>query len=205
MNWIQWNRIPWALGKFYFNNCIRWYQKLHHFIIPLIKKKNEPKVFCIGDVKTGNITLYKALRILGYRAVRLFNLGAWSDKYGRVYIDGLTKCNYDAFVDFPMGHEDLYQKIDIAVPNSKFILTIRDKQSWKRSFDNYFRDSVSKRRLQKYEKHNRQVVEYFKDKPSQLLVMDIIEGDGWKELCNFLNKPIPDKPFPHKNIGRYKK
>jgi hypothetical protein len=24
-------------------------------------------------------------------------------------------------------------------------------------------------------------------------------GDGWKELANFLEKPVPDQPFPHIN------
>jgi hypothetical protein len=62
-----------------------------------------------------------------------------------------------------------------------------------------------KKRIQEFEEHNKQVIEYFKNSPSQLLVMNIIEGDGWNKLCNFLNKPIPNKPFPHKNIGRYKK
>lgn len=23
--------------------------------------------------------------------------------------------------------------------------------------------------------------------------------DGWKPLCDFLGKPIPDEPFPHAN------
>ena len=26
-------------------------------------------------------------------------------------------------------------------------------------------------------------------------------ADGWKPLCEFLGKPIPDQPFPHKNKG----
>ena len=31
---------------------------------------------------------------------------------------------------------------------------------------------------------------------NNLLIMDITKGDGWSKLCNFLNKPIPNKPFP---------
>ena len=54
-------------------------------------------------------------------------------------------------------------------------------------------------RIQEYDEHNKQVIAYFKDKPSQLLVMNITEGDGWEKLCKFLNKPIPNKAFPHKN------
>ena len=26
-------------------------------------------------------------------------------------------------------------------------------------------------------------------------------SDGWKPLCEFLSKPIPDQDFPHRNKG----
>jgi len=60
-------------------------------------------------------------------------------------------------------------------------------------------------RLKRYENYNKRAIEHFKERTDKLLVMNIIDGDGWDKLCNFLNKPIPNKPFPHKNIGRYKK
>ena len=191
---------------------LRYYQKVHNLIIPLFKKKNEPKVFCIGDVKTGTSSLYKALNILGYRTVRLLDLTTWHTKGSEYYTNKLKKYNYDAYVDFPMGCGDLYQKLDQAFPKSKFILTIREIKSYEKSYANYFsrfpiakNPQELKQRMQKYDEHNKQAIEYFKDKPSQLLVLNVIEGDGWDKLCNFLDKPIPNKPFPHKNIGRYKK
>jgi hypothetical protein len=33
----------------------------------------------------------------------------------------------------------------------------------------------------------------------RLLVMNIIEGDGWDKLCPFLGTKIPSLPFPHEN------
>ena len=33
----------------------------------------------------------------------------------------------------------------------------------------------------------------------RLLVYDLKEG--WGPLCEFLEVPVPDKPFPHKNKG----
>ena len=33
----------------------------------------------------------------------------------------------------------------------------------------------------------------------QLLIFNV--KDGWEPLCSFLGKDIPDKKFPHKNIG----
>lgn len=202
------NRVPWVITSFYLFS-LKYYQYLHHFIIPLIKKKNDTKVFCIGDVKTGTTSLCKALSILGYRSVRLLR---GSDKPKEGWVEYIKKCKYDAYTDFPIGYKNLYQEIYKEIPNSKFILTIRDKQSFEKSYVNYFRGTPIekkpqelKHRLRNYEERNKQVVEYFKNSPTQLLVMNVFEGDGWEELCNFLNKPIPNKPFPHKNIGRYKK
>ncbi|ORX62894.1 hypothetical protein DM01DRAFT_1331004 [Hesseltinella vesiculosa] len=31
----------------------------------------------------------------------------------------------------------------------------------------------------------------------RLLIMNL--GDGWEPLCNFLNKPVPDEPYPRSN------
>ena len=47
-----------------------------------------------------------------------------------------------------------------------------------------------------YDRHHEGVMQYFKDRPDDLLVMNVLEGDGWEVLCRFLNKPVPDQPFP---------
>jgi len=200
--------IPWPLVITYFR-CRKLYLHLHHFFIPLLKKKNDPKVFCIGDVKTGTSTIGQALNILGYRSIQM--LQGKEPKEG--WIHYIKKCNYDAFSDWPMRKVGLYKELDKAFPNSKFILTLREKKSWAKSFENYFKASPweiknpleLENRIKKYEERNGEIIEYFKDKPSRLLIVDLIKGDGWNELCNFLNKPIPKKPFPHKNKGKYKK
>jgi hypothetical protein len=46
------------------------------------------------------------------------------------------------------------------------------------------------------ETHQRNVLWYFQDRPSDLLMFDLCGGDGWEKLCSFLGKPIPDQPFP---------
>ena len=48
-------------------------------------------------------------------------------------------------------------------------------------------------------RHNAEVVEYFKDRPDDLLVMDITKEDPWPRLCAFLGEPVPSVPFPHSN------
>ena len=44
------------------------------------------------------------------------------------------------------------------------------------------------------------VKEYFRNRPDDLLVMNICGGEGWEVLCLFLNKPIPSVPFPKLNV-----
>jgi hypothetical protein len=202
------NGVPWPLVNIYFK-LLRVYQTLHNFFIPLFKKKNEQKVFCIGFPKTGTVSLTKALSILGYRSVHLLRAG-FEPKEG--WVNYIKKLNYDAYADAPVRYDEVYKKLDKIYPNSKFILTLRDKDSLEKSFINFYKGSPwavknskdLKIRLQRYDILNRLAFEYFKDKPDELLVMNIFEGDGWDKLCKFLNKPIPNKPFPHKNVGRYR-
>lgn len=183
------------------------YQYTYAFFIPIFKRKNSPLVFCIGDVKTGTTSLSKALNMLGYRSV---HFPRWGLPPRGGWLEYIKKSNFDAFADWPIIKGDFYQEIDKDFPNSKFILTVRDPQSYGKSFSRFFNGTKWEiqdpqqlnQRIQQFEKRNQKVMYYFKDRPSQLLVMNIIDGDGWEKLCNFLNKPIPNKPFPHKNKGR---
>jgi len=47
--------------------------------------------------------------------------------------------------------------------------------------------------------HHEAVLRYFKNRPEKLFVMDICGGDDWTDLCDFLNCPPPNVPFPHVN------
>src|SRR5271155_326297 len=53
--------------------------------------------------------------------------------------------------------------------------------------------------LHRYRRHNWHVLEYFKDRPGDLLVMDMDGGGEWAELCAFLGRPIPSCPYPRSN------
>ena len=50
--------------------------------------------------------------------------------------------------------------------------------------------------LARYRQHNQEVKEYFKDRPDNLLVMDMEARAGWNELCEFLHVPIPSVDYP---------
>ena len=127
------NRTPAWIVKLYFF-FYAYYQILHQFIIPVLKKKNDQKVFCIGFWKTGTTSIYKAFTLLGYRSGRLINVGK-EPKIG--WIPYIKKSNYDAFTDDPMSF--IYKDLDKNFPNSKFILTERDKKSFSNSYINYFK------------------------------------------------------------------
>ena len=57
----------------------------------------------------------------------------------------------------------------------------------------------AERCLYVYRLHQKNVREYFHERPQDFLVMDIAAGDGWEKLCSFLEiNGIPETPFPHK-------
>ena len=189
------------------------------------------KVFEIGKMKTGTTSLGRAFEILGYKhkgwSLKIYNQFLESDKkdYKILYevID-----NYDAFVDAPWSSCD-YRILDKKYPNSKFILLERDDESWIRSMEHWCspklnkdwetwpsefdrsgiderwvrdRDNLIKEKLDSKKLHYSERKKYFKDRPNDLLVMNICDGEGWGVLCPFLNKPIPNVSFSKANIGK---
>lgn len=52
-----------------------------------------------------------------------------------------------------------------------------------------------------FERHIKDVREYFRGREGDLLVLDISAGEGWDRLCTFLHKPVPPIPFPMENIS----
>jgi len=62
--------------------------------------------------------------------------------------------------------------------------------------------------LNRYRRHNAEVMEYFRDRPGDLLVMDATKRRTigqpsniwqWEQLCGFLGQPIPDVDYPWEN------
>ncbi len=177
------------------------------------------KVFGIGFHKTGSKSLGIALEILGYSVCgpRQDLLNSIKEKnYKSVF--GIVK-DYDAFQDNPWPL--MYKKLDKKFPGSKFILTVRDEDKWIKSIVHYFGSKNTEMRkwiygigcpngneelyLNVYKKHILEVKEYFKNRPDNLLVIDLTAGEGWEQICPFLEKQFPEKNFPHVNKGIYNK
>jgi len=176
------------------------------------------KVIGVGFQKTGTSTLRDALRILDYSV---------KDTTTRALIP-ILKNDYKKvlkIIDSFDAIEDttwyiIYKELDKLLPGSKFILTIRDEQSWYKSVSRHIGDLRSahhewiygkgkglpkdykENTINVYNNHNKEVVEYFKNRPNDLLIIDFTKGDRWDKLCDFLDKDIPKELFPHANNSK---
>lgn len=176
------------------------------------------KVFGIGWAKTGTTTLKTCFEVLGYS-----HYGYKLMLVGRIDQVLAIARRYDTFQDWPWTL--YYEELDERFPGSKFVLTTRDCDRWLKSY----RNAISRQRptemlnearrkiygfipteakdwhlISRYQQHDADVRNYFMDRPDDLLVVNWEKGDGWKQLCEFLGKPIPEKSFPHSNKGVYK-
>lgn len=177
----------------------------------------DSKVFCIGAPKTGTTSLRHAMEKLGFRHK------TWDRKLWLRYKDGDLDAvidvarQFDSFDDGPWNNDVLYQEIDRRFPGSKFVLTERDPASWLRSHEEHFtaisllwhpsllwRRSYSEAKRQRilkaYLERNREIKAYFADRPEDLLVMNVVGGDGWETLCPFLGVRTLEQPFPKENV-----
>ncbi len=184
----------------------------------------DSKVFGIGFQKTGTTTLGVILERLGYRVASYHQ---FRDMAGRESVTmaeiearalDLAK-DYDAAKDTPWPV--LYQALDRAFPGSKFIHITRDRDAWIRSAVRDFGESPNAIHqaiygspcpegneaawLERYDRHNREVVEYFADRPDDLLSIRLEDGVSYDKVCPFLGKPLVERGTPVANTRLKKK
>ncbi len=53
--------------------------------------------------------------------------------------------------------------------------------------------------INSYEKHNLDVVNYFKDRPNDLLIINLSEEDAYLKFCNFIGVEAKENSFPWEN------
>ena len=179
------------------------------------------RIFGIGMHKTATTSLHKAFQMLGFDSLH-WGRGEAPLIWEEVNAAGrsMTLERYYAASDLPIPL--LYKKLDEAYPGSKFILTIRDEQKWLKSVERLWDAEYNPTRWQwdvwpisnrlhkalygrtdfdadtmlaTYRRHNAEVMDYFKYR-DDLLVMNM-ETDGWRELCWFLDQPLPSTSYPH--------
>lgn len=134
---------------------------------------------------------------------------------------------YSAQVDWPAAA--YWREIAAHFPQAKVILTLRDPSDWyesmlqtivlsstigakqdpdangragseiirKVALEGIFQGRITDRAfaLERFARHRQEVVETIP--PERLLVFDVREG--WGPLCAFLNRPVPETPFPSSN------
>ncbi len=185
------------------------------------------KIFGIGSPKTGTSSLGEAFRMLGYKH-QSWDAALW-EKYEQGDFEPIFQIakQHESFEDGPWNGPDLYSQkgpdfyklLDKRFPRSKFILTIREAGSWSKSHEAHFSTAGSRRIPQKYwidkydrlemlaryQKRNDAIINYFKDRPDDLLIMNVCAGDGWKTLCPFLGIEPVDTLFPHENKTKRRK
>ncbi|MBT3802733.1 MAG: hypothetical protein HOG05_16415 [Bacteroidetes bacterium] len=123
---------------------------------------------------------------------------------------------YDFLSDTPVALD--YKRIDTIYEKSKFIYSVRDIEDWLMSCKNFRRFSSDypaessilylRRRLfgtnyfdedkyrSAYLRHHKDVMDYFKNRRADLLSIDICIGQGWDEICSFLDCCVPNDEFP---------
>jgi hypothetical protein len=173
------------------------------------------KVFGIGLSRTGSLSLNEALCLLGYSSIHF--------PEDLSIVDSVSAAT-DTSVTIHLA------ELDRKYPGSKFIQTVRDVESWLKSMKwlaatgwlcgTYTYESLhpmvrktcdvlygthvfDERKMRDgYYRHLKATKLYFRERPKDLLVMNICAGDGWEKLCPFLGEPIPAVPFPKRNETR---
>ena len=171
------------------------------------------KIFCIGFHKTGTKSLGAALENLDYRVCG--SVGVKDPdiaKNASSLIHSLVP-SYDAFQDNPWRL--FYEDLDRRYPGSRFIFTVRSPDAWIDSAVAHFGDHDTPMRyyiygvgrpkgnerifLERYHRHNDEVRRCFRNRPEDILTMDVTRGDGYDPLCTFLGRDRPDVEFPRLN------
>jgi len=174
-----------------------------------------------------NILGYKAIHfphddVTRAELYRFFAVGS-----GRLSLALLQEAN--AITDTPVCC--VFKALDQAYPGSQFILTVREKHAWLTSCRSFWLEQVEPYCREKperwlaqylrviherlygrqdyepetfskaYDTYTAEVKEYFRERPQDLLILDICAGEDWSQLAPFLEVPIPETPFPWENRG----
>lgn len=185
------------------------------------------KVLGVGLGRTGTASLAAALDRLGIPARHHVTYDGGLDGASRETACRAVLARYQGIAN---GTALPIRRLDRAYPGSKFVLTVRDEESWLTSKRRYAERELAKwdtyspehrerkralreeiygsfefdpdRWLAAYRHRCDSVRRYFADRPEDLLVLDIPGGDGWEPLCSFLGADVPEEPFPRRNTWR---
>ena len=183
-------------------------------------KMSKPhKVFGIGLNKTGTSSLKQALITLGYNHCTLrgqMTHKFFNNSFGQIF---KTVEEFDSFEDWPwpLMYQQVFEKYG---ENARYILTRRKSSgAWleslkahtlgtnpqnnprKKIFGFEYPHGAEAQHIAFYENHLREVRKFFANQNASHVLCEVCwdEGDGWQEICGFLNEPVPHTLFPHVN------
>ena len=202
------------LGSFSFSKIKNIFLIVRWSIFERLNPCRDKKILVVGLSKTGTTSLHDAFEILGIKSIhypqpyRLKNnnlVFKWHWKFERVR----------AFSDIPVVAflDDFMNKY----PNSYIIYTTREKASWLKSCEKHFNLPAinpvgealrlkvfgspifnEEKFSETYDQHEQLIGEIFKDHP-RFIEIKLAQDDKWKDLCEMLDMPIPNIPYPHSN------
>jgi hypothetical protein len=186
------------------------------------------RVFGIGMHKTGTTSLCAALTMLGMDCSHWTTARHARTIWEQMRAEGhsVELERYYAATDLPISL--LYKELDRAYPGSKFILTLRPEEQWLDSIEAHFsernpyrntwdidcfthrvhRELYGRKTFDRqtmhdaYIKHNREVLDYFRNRPHDLLLVHMDSNSIWPKLCGFLGAVCPGDPYPRENMTR---
>lgn len=177
------------------------------------------KIIGVGMHKTGTTTLGDALRMLGFART------GWQPETASLYKRGHKAALLDMMEDFDVFEDApwflMYKDACDRYPDCRLILTHRrDMEAWFASLTKHidriapdaysFRSviygtddllSIKQHVLDTHARHVEDVKAFATERDIPLLEICWENGDGWKEICEFVGKPVPDQPFPHANAA----
>lgn len=154
------------------------------------------KIFGIGLGKTGLTSLKQAMAALGHSVLQQ-----------PMRIDRRMLAPYSFICDKPINYR--FREVAELYPEARYILTLRPIEAWLKcqarvsgvrreghdlkmrrecyGCDLYDEDTFR----DVYMRHYKDVLAFFRTTPERLLVLNIFEGQGWKELVDFLKPEFP--------------
>lgn len=147
-----------------------------------------------------------------------------SDRRGPLALSCLGPGGLQAITDSPVCVS--LDGLDQGYPGARFVLTVRDRPAWLDScrrywdtfvmpflaahgdepaagyiraiclslYDTITFDAAAFSRA--YDDYHARVADRFRQRPGDLLRLDVCGGEGWAPLCRFLGRPVPAEPFP---------
>lgn len=179
----------------------------HGTLTRLLAGRNAAKVFAIGENKSGTTSLHQIFQDLGYRS---YHGTKWRDT-SRTMMYRF----YDSFCD---GIPDDFRKLDRLYPNARFILQVRNLDTWIDSRLEHIRrlpkgkkrhplwtikESSIRAWTTQRNAYHIDVLTHFRDRPEDLLLINYIrDPDAGVKIAEFLGHPVPaEKPHANRNPG----